>query len=95
MLQIIDFWLSDFKWFRDLTENNNMEWICRHEATTYGGMSSKWERHPKGTYLIYQILQQVTKDYHQFNNLNQKEQRDIVQHYINKYYKNNGKEFQV
>jgi hypothetical protein len=91
LTKYIDFWLGDFKWYRTITENHNQEWLCKQQTSLYGH-TSKWARYPKGTFQIHQILGEVTKDYPLFNELNQIEQRTIVQHYINKYYNINGKE---
>jgi hypothetical protein len=88
IVNTIDFWLGDFKWYRDLTENDKREWICRHETTPYGSTSSIWERHPKGTFLMYSLISKLKSDTPNFDLLSQKEQREIVQKYINIYYKN-------
>jgi len=84
----LDFWIGDFKWYRDLTENDNKEWICRHETTPYGSTSSIWERHPRGTFLMYTLVNKLMADTPNFNSLEQKEQRELVQKYLDIHYKN-------
>ncbi len=88
IVNAIDFWLGDFKWYRDLTENNKREWICRHETTPYGSTSSIWERHPKGTFLMYSLISKLKSDTPNFNSLDQKDQRELVQKYLDIHYKN-------
>jgi hypothetical protein len=85
----LDFWLGDFKWYRDLTESNKYEWMCKHETTFYGQNTSSWERHPKGTFLMINIVKHMVKDNPFILSLSEEEQREIVKRYIDLYYNQN------
>lgn len=85
----LDFWLGDFKWYRDLTENDKLEWLCKTENTIYGAETRTWERHPRGTYFMLNIVKLIVKDNPNINSLQDQEQRQIVQKYIDQHYNQN------
>jgi hypothetical protein len=85
----LDFWLSDFKWYRSLTENKKIEWLCQHRKTLHGIESSNWERHPKGTFLMIQLVKKINEEQPNFKSLDQATQRKLAQKYINEGYGTN------
>lgn len=85
----LDFWLGDFKWYRNLTEDYKTEWICKHEKTFYNGNSSSWQRFPRGTFFMINIVKQLKYDYPNIENLNEAEKREIIQKYIDMNYNQN------
>lgn len=89
VVKVFDFWLGDFKWYRNLTEGTKTEWLCRSQKTFYGGNTSNWERHPKGTYFMINVVKQIVQDNPNMQTLNQNQQREIVQKYLNEHYGSN------
>ena len=87
--KILDFWLGDFKWYRDMTENDKTEWLCRHETTIYGQSVSTWERHPKGTFFMISIVKEMVQENPDIQSLDDEKQKKIVERYINKHYNQN------
>lgn len=88
-MKVLDFWLGDFKWYRESTNTNRYEWLCKHETTIFGQETNVWQRHPKGTLFMINVIKQMIKDNPNIKSLSQVEQRAIVEKYINIHYNQN------
>lgn len=84
----LDFWLGDFKWYRNLTESDKVEWLCRNETSIYGGESRTWERHPRGTFFMISIVKKMVQENPNIKSMSEEEQRQIAEKYINLHYNN-------
>jgi hypothetical protein len=81
IINFFDFWLSDFKWYRNLTEFKDTEWMSIEDNSEVGN-SKKWERHPKGTYMLMIVLNHLFQN-EDFQKLSEEEQRKVIEHHTN------------
>lgn len=88
LINFIDFWFSDFKWYRNFNINNNKEWIREEKETFFGFRESLWKKVPKGTFIMVQLMNEVIDNYPNFLTFDEQKKRTIIQYYINQYYKN-------
>jgi hypothetical protein len=81
LIKFFDFWFSDFKWYRTLTENKDTEWMSIEDNSEVGN-SKKWERHPKGTYMLMVVLNHLYQN-EDFQKLPKEEQMKVIEHHTN------------
>ena len=77
ILSLFDFWLSDFTWYRNLTERQGDVWFKLENGNT-----SFWVREDKHFELKLKVVEMMSEDYPNLDLKNQKEvervARDIV-----------------
>lgn len=69
IISFFDFWLSDFKWYRNLTERKGDVWFKLENGNT-----SFWVREDQHFELKLKVVEMLEKDY---PNLDLKDQKEV------------------